>query len=255
MSVLKLEDLHKIYTLGRGLQVHALRGISLSLQEGEFVAIMGPSGSGKSTLMNVLGCLDRPSRGRYLLDGRDVAQLSRDELAEVRNHKLGFVFQSFNLLSRTSALENIELPLMYDKGGLSMREIRERAMEALRRVGLEDRADHHPSQLSGGQQQRVAIARSLVSRPTVLLADEPTGNLDTRTGLEIMEIFQELNDRGMTLIMVTHEPEIGRFAKRRIVMRDGRTVTDESTADRANAREEKNKLPVLVEEDEEGVLT
>ncbi len=254
MSVLKLDDLHKSYFLGRDVEVPALRGVTLSLVAGEFVAVMGPSGSGKSTLMNILGCLDRPSRGRYWLDGEDVATLSRDELAAVRNRKLGFVFQSFNLLSRTSALENVELPLMYRGSDLGMREIRRRAEQALERVGLADRADHHPSQLSGGQQQRVAIARALVNEPTILLADEPTGNLDTRTGIEIMEIFQQLNESGMTLIMVTHEPEIGQFVKRRIFMRDGRIVSDDEVNNRVDASEEKRRLAAMVEEEEEEVL-
>jgi putative ABC transport system ATP-binding protein len=228
-----------------------LRGVSLTFDTGDFVAVMGPSGSGKSTLMHVLGCLDRPSRGRYLLDGQDVAKLSRDQLAAVRNGKLGFVFQSFNLLSRTSALENVELPLMYSRPGLSLREIRRRARAALELVGLADRAHHHPSQLSGGQQQRVAIARSLVTEPKLLLADEPTGNLDTRTGYEIIEIFQRLNDSGITLVIVTHEPEIGQFAKRRIVLRDGRIVQDASVTDRLSAAEEKERLPPLIDDDAE----
>ncbi len=250
MSVLKLENLYKTYLLGREVEVLALRGVSLSLEAGGFVAVMGPSGSGKSTLMNILGCLDRPSRGRYWLDGEDVATLSRDELAAVRNRKLGFVFQSFNLLSRTSALENVELPLMYRGKDLGMREIRRRAESALERVGLADRADHHPSQLSGGQQQRVAIARALVNEPTILLADEPTGNLDTRTGIEIMEIFQQLNESGMTLVMVTHEPEIGQYVKRRVFMRDGRIVSDGEVSNRVDAAEEKRRLAATAEEEE-----
>ena len=250
MSVLKLEDLHKTYLLGRDVEVPALRGVSLSLEAGGFVAVMGPSGSGKSTLMNILGCLDRPSRGRYFLEGEDVATLSRDALAAVRNRKLGFVFQSFNLLSRTSALENVELPLMYRGKELGMREIRRRAERALERVGLADRADHHPSQLSGGQQQRVAIARALVNEPTILLADEPTGNLDTRTGIEIMEIFQQLNEGGMTLVMVTHEPEIGQYVKRRVFMRDGRIVADDEVDNRVDAAEEKRRLTATAEEEE-----
>ena len=251
MSVLKLEDLHKTYLLGRDVEVPALRGVSLSLETGGYVAVMGPSGSGKSTLMNILGCLDRPSRGRYFLEGEDVATLSRDALAAVRNRKLGFVFQSFNLLSRTSALENVELPLMYRGKELGMREIRRRAERALERVGLADRADHHPSQLSGGQQQRVAIARALVNEPTILLADEPTGNLDTRTGIEIMEIFQQLNEGGMTLVMVTHEPEIGQYVKRRVFMRDGRIVADDEVDNRVDAAEEKRRLAATAEEEEE----
>ncbi len=250
MSVLKLEDLHKTYLLGRDVEVPALRGVSLTLEAGGFVAVMGPSGSGKSTLMNILGCLDRPSGGRYFLEGEDVATLSRDALAAVRNRKLGFVFQSFNLLSRTSALENVELPLMYRGKELGVREIRRRAERALDRVGLADRADHHPSQLSGGQQQRVAIARALVNEPAILLADEPTGNLDTRTGIEIMEIFQQLNEGGMTLIMVTHEPEIGQYVKRRVLMRDGRIVSDDEVSNRVDAAEEKRRLAATAEEEE-----
>jgi putative ABC transport system ATP-binding protein len=250
MPVVVLENLHKTYRLSSQVDVHALRGVSLSFEAGEFAAIMGPSGSGKSTLMHVLGCLDRPTRGRYLLDGEDVSELSRDRLAAVRNQKLGFVFQSFNLLSRTSALENVELPLMYG-GNLSLREIQRRARAALDRVGLSDRADHHPSQLSGGQQQRVAIARALVTEPTLLVADEPTGNLDTRTGVEIMEIFQDLNERGITLIMVTHEADIGQYARRRIVMRDGRVIQDDPVTERLNATVEKAKLPELLDEEEE----
>ncbi len=253
MSVVVLEDLHKTYRLSGGVTVPALRGVSLAFEPGEFVAIMGPSGSGKSTLMHILGCLDRPSRGRYLLDGQDVSRLSRDQLATLRNRKLGFVFQSFNLLSRTSALENIELPLMYSRSGLGLKEIGRRSRAALDMVGLADRAHHLPNQLSGGQQQRIAIARALVTQPTVLLADEPTGNLDTRTGMEIMEIFQRLNDEGITLAIVTHEPEIGQFAKRRIVLRDGRIVQDSEVTSRLNASEEKLKLPPLVEEAEEEV--
>ncbi len=251
MGVVVIEDLFKTYRLGGDVNVPALRGVSLTFEPGEFVAIMGPSGSGKSTLMHILGCLDRPTRGRYLLDGQDVSRLSRDQLAALRNRKLGFVFQSFNLLSRTSALENIELPLMYSRGGLGLKEIARRSRKALDMVGLADRAHHLPNQLSGGQQQRIAIARALVTEPTVLLADEPTGNLDTRTGMEIMEIFQKLNDAGITLIIVTHEPEIGQFAKRRVVLRDGRIVQDAPVADRLVAAEEKLRLPQLVDESEE----
>lgn len=250
MSVLELQDVHKTYHVSAELDVTALRGVSLALDGGEFVAIMGPSGSGKSTLLNVLGCLDRPSRGRYYLDGHELASLSRHDLADVRNSKIGFVFQSFNLLSRTSALENIELPLMYNREGLPLRTIQERAREALDLVGLSDRAEHYPSQLSGGQQQRIAIARALVNRPAVLLADEPSGNLDTRTGIEIMEIFQQLNEQGILLVMVTHEPEIGRYAKRLMMMRDGCVIRDERVSNRMNATEEKKKVPELLPETE-----
>jgi putative ABC transport system ATP-binding protein len=222
--LIQLDAVTKTYTMG-DVEVHALRGVSLSVGKGEFTAIMGASGSGKSTLMNVLGCLDRPTSGRYLLEGHDVSRLLADDLAVIRNRTLGFVFQSFNLLSRTSALENVELPLLY--AGLSAAERHARATEALARVGLGDRAGHHPSQLSGGQQQRVAIARALVNRPRVLLADEPTGNLDSRTSEEVMAILQELGRAGITVILVTHEPDIAAHASRIIVMRDGRVRSDE----------------------------
>ncbi len=222
-ALLSLEEVSKVYTMG-DVEVHALRSVSLRIDEGEFVAIMGSSGSGKSTLMNLIGCLDRPSAGHYALAGKDVSRMSRNALAEVRNLTLGFVFQSFNLLARTSALENVELPLVY--AGVSTRERQRRAKEALSRVGLGDRIHHHPNQMSGGQQQRVAIARALVSNPKVILADEPTGNLDSRTSLEIMAIFQELGRSGMTIVLVTHEPDIAAFASRVLVMRDGRIETD-----------------------------
>src|SRR5271166_326395 len=215
-AVIDLREIHKIYHTG-DVDVHAVRGVSLSIQPGEFVAIMGASGSGKSTMMNTLGCLDRPTAGRYLLDGIDVSKLSRDALATIRNRKIGFVFQGFNLLSRTSALENVELPTLYAQ--VSKEEGRARAREALELVGLGDRMQHFPSQLSGGQQQRVAIARGLVNHPSILLADEPTGNLDSRTSVEIMEVFQKLNDDGLTVVMVTHEPDIAEFAKRGIHFR------------------------------------
>jgi len=221
--LIQLEDVWKTYAMGDGV-LHALRGVTLSVARGEFTAVMGASGSGKSTLMNLVGCLDRPSRGRYLLEGQDVSALSADALAAIRNRTLGFVFQSFNLLSRTSALENVELPLLY--AGLRSGERRARAQEALARVGLADRADHHPNQLSGGQQQRVAIARSLVNRPHVLLADEPTGNLDSRTSVEVMAILQELGRTGITVVLVTHEPDIAEHASRVIVMRDGTIRSD-----------------------------
>ncbi len=223
--VIQLKDIAKVYRTGE-VEVHAVRRVSLEIQGGEFVAIMGSSGSGKSTLMNMLGCLDRPTSGAYVLDGTNVATLSRRELATVRNHKLGFVFQSFNLLSRTTALENVELPMLYTKPLQSSRVRRERATEALRRVGLADRLHHRPSQLSGGQQQRIAIARALVNQPQLVLADEPTGNLDTRTSIGIMGFFQELNDAGITIVMVTHELDIASYCKRIVVMRDGEVISD-----------------------------
>jgi len=239
--IIQLEDFSKTYRTGEVL-VQAVRRVSLTIMPGDFVAIMGASGSGKSTLMNTIGCLDRPTGGRYILDGIDISRLNRDELADLRNRKLGFVFQGFNLLSRTSALENVELPMIYMRPPLSAREQRQRAEQALRIVGLADRADHHPNQLSGGQQQRVAIARSLVNRPKLLLADEPTGNLDTRTSIEIMGVFQDLNRRGMTLVMVTHELDIARYTQRMVVMRDGCIVRDEPVRDRLDATIELRKI-------------
>ena len=230
--VIQLEGVEKVYQTGE-VAVKAVRGVSLTVMPGEFVAVMGASGSGKSTLMNLIGCLDRPTAGRYRLDGEEVGALSKSELSGVRNQRLGFVFQGFNLLSRTSALENVELPLLYSPSGHGRRELRRRSLAALAQVGLSERAEHHPSQLSGGQQQRVAIARALVNEPALLLADEPTGNLDTRTSLEIMAIFQELNRKGMTILMVTHEPDIAQWAGRRIVFRDGRIVEDRLQPPRA----------------------
>jgi putative ABC transport system ATP-binding protein len=221
--LLLLENVSKVYHMGE-VDVPALRGVSLSIDEGDFVAIMGASGSGKSTLMNIIGCLDRPTSGRYLLAGHEVSTLNRDALAEVRNKTLGFVFQNFNLLSRTDALENVELPLLY--AGLHTRERHERARDALTRVGLGDRAHHHPNQLSGGQQQRVAIARALVSQPKVILADEPTGNLDSRTSVEVMAIFQRLRSSGITVVLVTHEPDIAAYASRVIMLKDGLVQSD-----------------------------
>src|SRR5437879_5795563 len=235
-AVIQLEDFSKMYHQG-DVEVRAVRHVSLEIQPGEFVAIMGASGSGKSTMMNALGCLDRPTSGRYRLDGVDVGGLTRDELADLRNQKIGFVFQGFNLLARTSAFENVELPMLYSRPGVRGREQRERAEKALELVGLGERADHHPSQLSGGQQQRVAIARALVNQPKLLLADEPTGNLDTHTSIEIMGIFQDLNRRGMTVVMVTHELDIARYAMRTVVMRDGRIVSDQPVTSRLNAVE------------------
>jgi putative ABC transport system ATP-binding protein len=239
--VVRLEDVHKTYHTGE-VDVHAVRGVTLEIESGEFVAFMGASGSGKSTLMNLLGCLDRPTQGRYFLDGADVSGLDRDQLADVRNRKLGFVFQSFNLLPRTSALENVELPLLYGAHRLTNAELSEKAKTVLAAVGLSGREDHYPSQLSGGQQQRVAIARALINQPEVLLADEPTGNLDSRTSVEIMDVFQKLNDRGITIVMVTHEPDIASYAKRNVVMRDGKVQTDRPVTRRFLAPDEVRKL-------------
>jgi putative ABC transport system ATP-binding protein len=241
MALIHIEDVTKTYDMG-DVKVQALRGVSLDIDPGEFVAVMGASGSGKSTLMNIIGCLDRPNSGRYLLADRDVSRLSRDQLANIRNRLLGFVFQSFNLLSRTSALENVELPLVYADVGT--RERMRRAKAALERVGLGDRIDHYPSQLSGGQQQRVAIARALVSDPKVILADEPTGNLDSHTSVEIMALFQELGRSGITIALVTHEPDIAVYASRVIVVRDGRIQSDQH-------REPQVARPELVPEIEE----
>jgi len=226
MALIRISNLTKTYSVGE-TAVHALRGVSLEVDAGEFVAIVGPSGSGKSTFMHILGCLDRPSSGIYELEGRDVSKLSRDELARVRNAKIGFVFQSFNLLPRTSAIENVELPTLYTPSRQSAAARRARAMAALTSVGLEERALHHPNQLSGGQQQRVAIARALMTEPPILLADEPTGNLDTQTSLEVMEIFQRLrSERGITIILITHEREIARYGSRIASFVDGRIVSD-----------------------------
>lgn len=233
-AVIVLDNVHKTYDLGE-VQVHALRGVSLEIRRGEFVAIMGASGSGKSTLMNILGCLDRPSKGRYLLNGTDVSQLTKVELAHIRNREIGFVFQQFNLLSRTTALENVELPTLY--AGIPPEERVARAKASLERVGLGERAMHHPSQLSGGQQQRVAIARALVNHPSILLADEPTGNLDSRTSVEIMDILQRLNeDEGLTVILVTHEPDIAAYAQRALEFRDGKMRRDMRIQKRMIAR-------------------
>src|SRR6185312_10525156 len=241
-AVLQVQDVHKIYQLGE-TQVHALRGVSLEIRRGEFVAIMGASGSGKSTFMNILGCLDRPTSGKYLLEGTDVARLDKKQLAGIRNRKIGFVFQGFNLLARTTALENTELPTLYSRVDKAVRH--QRAVDALKMVGLGERMDHFPSQLSGGQQQRVAIARALVNWPSILLADEPTGNLDSRTSVEVMEIFQSLNDKGLTIILVTHEHDISQFAKRSIVFRDGKIRRDEITTNRLRAAEVLKTMPAL----------
>jgi putative ABC transport system ATP-binding protein len=241
LPVVKLDHFRRTYRSGE-IEVHAVRGVTLEVRPGEFIAIMGASGSGKSTMMNTIGCLDRPTDGKYWLDGVDVGDLDRDERADLRNRTIGFVFQGFNLLARTSALENVELPLLYSRSHLSAREQRRRARQALALVGLADREDHLPSQLSGGQQQRVAIARALVNEPKLLLADEPTGNLDSRTSVEIMGIFQDLNSRGMTVVMVTHELDIARYATRTIVMRDGRVVLDTPVTDRLTATEELRRV-------------
>ncbi len=247
-SIISVKHLVKIYKMG-DIEVHALRGINLDIEQGEFAAIMGASGSGKSTLMNILGCLDIPTSGEYLLDGVSVAKLDRDELARLRNKKLGFVFQAFNLLPRTTALENVELPLLYSNNHSSVQR-REKAMDALAAVGLAERAGHYSNQLSGGQQQRVAIARSLVNDPVVILADEPTGNLDTRTSVEVMEIFQKLNEKGITVVLVTHETDIAQFATRNIVFRDGKISKMVHVENRKIAAQELPKIPVTIDEAE-----
>ena len=241
-NLLRVEDVHKYYELGE-TRVHALRGVSVDIKRGEFVAIMGASGSGKSTFMNILGCLDKPTTGRYLLDDIEVSSLSKKELAAIRNRKIGFVFQGFNLLSRTTALENVELPTLYAQIGKE--EGLKRAKDALELVGLGERMQHFPSQLSGGQQQRVAIARGLVNQPSILLADEPTGNLDSRTSVEIMEVFQKLNDDGLTIVLVTHETDVAEFAKRTIHFRDGMIRRDEPVTNRPLASDVLNNMPVL----------
>jgi putative ABC transport system ATP-binding protein len=246
-EVIRLEGIHKTYSMG-DVEVHALRGVTLNIREGEFVAIMGASGSGKSTTMNIIGCLDSPTRGAYALDGEDVSGLSKDERADIRLRKLGFVFQGFNLLSRTSALENVELPMLY--AGVEPAERHRRALEALHAVGLAGREQNHPNQLSGGQQQRVAIARALVNDPKLILADEPTGALDSRTSVEVMDIFQRLNrERGITLVLVTHEPDIAAYADRVVVFRDGRIQKDYRVTATRDAAEELRNLPA-VEDDE-----
>src|ERR1700736_5241719 len=248
-TVVRLSGVHKTYRTGE-MEVHAVRGVSLEIQRGEFVALMGASGSGKSTLMNILGCLDRPTAGRYVLDESDVSALNRDQLADIRNNKIGFVFQNFNLLPRTSARENVELPLLYGRRGLTNAQLREKGDAVLASVGLEGREDHHPSQLSGGQQQRVAIARALINDPEVVLADEPTGNLDSRTSIEIMGIFQQLNNRGITIIMVTHEQEIAMYARRNVVMRDGIVRGDFSVATPLDSTVELEKMRSMGDEPE-----
>jgi putative ABC transport system ATP-binding protein len=239
--IIRLDQLEKTYDSG-GTKVHAVRKLTLEIGAGEFVAIMGSSGSGKSSLMNIIGCLDRPTGGKYFLDGLDVSSQNRNQLADVRNRKIGFVFQGFNLLSRTSALENVELPMLYHHGSLTARQQHDKARAVLDLVGLGNRWDHLPNQLSGGQQQRVAIARALVNDPVLLLADEPTGNLDSRTSIEIMGVFQTLNDQGITIVMVTHEPDIAAFTKRNILMRDGQIREDFAVKTRSNATEEIERL-------------
>jgi putative ABC transport system ATP-binding protein len=247
--VIELDHIHKTYTMG-DVEVHALRGVSLTIREGEFVAIMGASGSGKSTMMNIIGCLDRPTRGSYVLGGQDVSQLSKDERADIRCQKIGFVFQGFNLLARTSALENVELPMLYL--GVDGPTRHQRAAEALAAVGLSGREQNHPNQLSGGQQQRVAVARSLVNNPALILADEPTGNLDSRTSVEVMEIFQRLNrERGITLVLVTHETDIAQYAQRVVVFKDGKIKSDDPVTDQRDAAEELKNLPLVEEDDED----
>ena len=247
--VIKLDHIHKIYKMG-DIEVHALRGVSLAIRQGEFVAVMGVSGSGKSTMMNIIGCLDQPTRGTYILDGNDVSKLSKDDRADIRNRKIGFVFQGFNLLSRTSAIENVELPMLY--AGIGTAERRGRAQEALEAVGLAGRENNHPNQLSGGQQQRVAIARALVNHPTIILADEPTGALDSRTSVEVMEIFQRLNrERGITLLLVTHEHDIAEYAQRVVIFRDGKIRSDEPVLHRRDAAEELKTLPALDDDDDD----
>ena len=242
MPVIAVSDLTKVYRMG-DVEVRALRGVSLSIEAGEFVSVIGPSGSGKSTFMHILGCLDRPTSGRYILDSQDVSTLSRDELAVVRNERIGFVFQGFNLLARTSALDNVELPLLY-RSGVRASERHRRAHEMLEAVGLADRMGHHPNQMSGGQQQRVAIARSLINRPSIILADEPTGNLDSRTSIEIMDIFQRLNrENGITVLLITHEREIAEYGHRIIRFRDGTVVSDQVNASQRSAGNEIEALP------------
>ena len=250
-TIIEIKNLRKDYHVGE-VTVHALRGVDLKIEEGEFVAIMGASGSGKSTMLNILGCLDKPSSGDYFLDGVDIKTMNRDELARLRNVKLGFVFQSYNLLARTTALENVELPLFYNSK-VKSRERKQSSLIALETVGLTDRMHHMPNQLSGGQQQRVAIARSLVNNPVLILADEPTGNLDTRTSVEIMGIFQELNEKGRTIVFVTHEPDIAKFASRNIIFRDGKIVREFQVTERSDAREILKTFPLEPVEEIENI--
>jgi putative ABC transport system ATP-binding protein len=249
--VIELQGVKKVYSMGDN-QVFALRGVNLAVMPGEMIAVMGSSGSGKSTLMNMLGCLDTPTEGSYVLDGTRVDGLSRNQLADLRNQKLGFVFQGFNLLARTSAVENVELPLLYDRTGRK-RDTRQLAEQALQRVGLGTRLDHQPSELSGGQQQRVAIARALVTSPTLLLADEPTGNLDSRTSVEVMALFQELNDQGITILLVTHEPDVAQYAKRIVEVRDGRIVRDHAVKNRHRAADDLERVIAEQQRSEEEI--
>lgn len=242
--VISVRNLVKTYSIGDVL-VPALRGVSVDVHAGEFVAVVGPSGSGKSTLMHILGCLDKPTSGEYFLGGKDVSQLNDDQLSWIRNKQIGFVFQGFNLLSRTSALENVELPLLYGGSDIPASERRKRAMSALATVGLADRAEHHPNQLSGGQQQRVAIARALMNNPAILMADEPTGNLDSRTSIEVMEIFQALKEqRGITIVLITHEPQVAEYGSRILTIRDGQIVSDEANSRQRMARYELHDVPI-----------
>jgi putative ABC transport system ATP-binding protein len=242
-AVISVKNLVKTYVVGE-VEVKALRGVNLDVQRGEFLAVSGPSGSGKSTFMHIVGCLDRPTSGQYLLDGQDVSRMSKDALAAVRNKKIGFVFQGFNLLSRTSALDNVELPLLYGNNGLKTVDRHKRALEMLALVGLGNRSDHHPNQLSGGQQQRVAIARALINNPSILLADEPTGNLDTRTSIEVMGIFQRLNqERGITVVLITHEMDIAEYGTRTVTFRDGLVVADKAVSRRRLAQDELAAMP------------
>ncbi len=245
--MISVKDLVKRYIVGE-IEVKALRGVNLEVERGEFLAVTGPSGSGKSTFMHIAGCLDKPTSGQYFLDGEDVSRMSKDQLAAVRNRKIGFVFQGFNLLSRTSALDNVELPLLYGGNGLKTADRHKRAVEMLTLVGLADRADHHPNQLSGGQQQRVAIARALINTPSIVLADEPTGNLDTRTSIEVMDIFQRLNrERGITVLLITHEMDIAEYGTRVVSFRDGHVVADKPVTRRRLAQEELAALPQTAE--------
>jgi putative ABC transport system ATP-binding protein len=249
--LLEAKHLVKIYSMGE-VDVHALRGVSMTIRRGEFVAIMGASGSGKSTFMNILGCLDVPTKGDYILDGVTVGGLNKNQLAAIRNKKIGFVFQGFNLLARTTALENVELPLFYNN--LSNKSRKEKAMHALNIVGLDDRSHHMPNQLSGGQQQRVAVARALVNDPAIILADEPTGNLDSRTSIEVMDIFQSLNERGITVVLVTHEHDIAEYAKRNVVFKDGKIKRDFLVAERRTAAEQLALLPLLIDDESEELI-
>ena len=245
MSVISVRNLTKTYIVGE-VEVKALRGVNLDVQKGEFVAVTGPSGSGKSTFMHIVGCLDRPTSGQYFLDDQDVSRMSKDQLAAIRNRKIGFVFQGFNLLSRTSAIDNVELPLLYGRGNMKTADRHKKAMDVLKAVGLDNRADHHPNQLSGGQQQRVAIARALINTPSILLADEPTGNLDTRTSIEVMGIFQRLNrEVGITVLLITHEPDIAEYGTRVVAFRDGQVTSDQKVAKRRLADQELAALPAV----------